>query len=104
MIDNGHVGVARASASYSAAQRYNVVAASHPWRIFKPRTAHLSDERRARPIPSLTQTRQYGHGVVLAVPPSVWGAQHSRRNAHCVLSLDNLSYKAEAGRQHRECM
>jgi hypothetical protein len=43
-------------------------------------------------MPLLTHMRQHSHGAVLPVPPRAWeGAQHARRNAHCVPSLDNLS-------------
>jgi hypothetical protein len=43
-------------------------------------------------MPLLTHMRQHSHRAVLPVPPGAWeGAQHARRSAQCVLSLDNLS-------------
>jgi hypothetical protein len=43
-------------------------------------------------MPPLTPVPRHGHRADLPVPPGVWeGAQHSRRSAYCVLSLDNLS-------------
>jgi len=68
---------------------------SHPRSML--RASHgsaLSSGRGAKLMPSLTQTRQHGHGVVLYGHPIASGTKHTHRSEHCVLSVDNLSCQA----------